>query len=142
MENRSPPAAPARVCKHASIFPVLPFSCSAPLDLHYITFFFHSISSFKLIAERPARWKNSSADQTLDALSQTFWLRTCKKNVLTRVLNSVTTYLCKKENVQSRKVDRCQMFLFNSSSPAPGEKCRSVAFLLAFFLFHLLFLPW
>lgn len=39
----------------------LPFSCTQ-FYLDYITFY--SILSFKLIAERETRWKNSSADQT------------------------------------------------------------------------------
>lgn len=77
----------------------LPFSCSAQLYLYYITFY--SILSFKLFAKRRARWKNSSADQTLH-VSQTSWLCTCRKMSWPGFKLNYDIFV--QENMQPRKV--------------------------------------
>lgn len=52
VENRSPPAAPARVCKHASIFPV----CFPPILMHTIlSGLHHFLFYFILQADRRER---------------------------------------------------------------------------------------
>lgn len=87
----------------------LPFPCSAQLYLDYITFY--SILSFELIAERRARWKNSSAEPNMTRFSD-FLAAHVQKNELTWAANPITTYL-RKKTCSRAKFNLCQMFSFH-----------------------------